>query len=124
MTYDEHLESAYWPVMQTLHPGGILLSRLDELKAAFLSSLRFGAEVPAQLLCSALSDIPWDWPVWHGFAKRDGCESLAEIAERVSRMKPAALLCLATKMELRKLCETNGIRILSKESKSDIIKAL
>lgn len=124
MSYEEHLEVAYWAVMQMLQPSDIPMSRLNDLKPKLLGMMNSGEEKAAHVLLSELADIPWDCPAWHKLPKRDRGESTTEVVADVARMKPATLLERALRSDLQSLCKTHGIRVLSKAKKPEMISAL
>jgi hypothetical protein len=124
LTYEDHLEVAFWEVVASLQPADIPMAKLDQLKPRLLASLSSGSEVAGKLLCSALSDIEWDWPMWHAWAKRDSCDSIPKIDTRILRLTPCALLDRQSKAELIKLCEIHGVVFRKSAAKKVLIGLL
>lgn len=124
MTYEEHLEVSYWAVMSTLQADAASLAVLDQLRPRFLDALPSGSPVAGDLLCNALSDIDWDWPLWHPFAKSEESSTLADIDAEIDGTAPAEMLSLATNAQLRALCRDSGVRVSSSAVKAELIEGL
>ena len=75
-------------------------------------------------LAGALAPVPWDWPRWQPYAKRDGYDRVADFMALDAGMGLHALLHSATKAELVALGAMQQLAVPSKLTKAKMIEQL
>lgn len=120
---EERLSKAYWLVMSELKGEGLTLNTLAALEPAFIDALD-DSKRAGQLLADVFRGIDWDWPRWHGFAKRNGYSSVSDIAADAQAQSLNALLNKALKADLVALGASLNIALPKSNSKSEMINSL
>ena len=121
---DELVEIAFWSVVKDVSATtAIPVAVFDEALPIFLGATGASRKAGA-VLFDALSAFNWDWPAWYFYAKKEGYDTISDIAASVCDLGANKLFAQLSVPDLKRISVESGVKLQSGATKAGLVDSL